>query len=110
MRKKPNSQKMQSNTSAAMATPPSSAASPRRPIAAVATRPSSGVVRLASIAGPAIENTRALVIGLSREDAGKVIRHNTIAAGGIGDETSGWNSLNLVYKYHRCGELVRGYR
>src|SRR5262249_32699896 len=53
---------MPSNTIAASATPPMRAASPSRPTAAVATSPSSGVVRLASIAGPAIENTRAWVI------------------------------------------------
>src|SRR5262245_28079888 len=53
---------MLSNTIAASATPPMRWASPSRPMAAVATSPNSGVVRLASIAGPAIENTRALVI------------------------------------------------
>src|SRR5262249_2730556 len=52
---------MPSNTIAASATPPRRCASPSCPIAAVATRPSSGVVRFASIAGPAIANTRALV-------------------------------------------------
>src|SRR5215510_1805543 len=57
---------MLSNTIAASATPPMRWASPSRPIAAVATSPSSGVVRLASIAGPAIENTRAWVM---RKDA-----------------------------------------
>src|SRR5262249_53809878 len=50
---------MPSNTIAASATPPRRCASPSRPIAAVATRPSSGVVRFASIAGPAIATTRA---------------------------------------------------
>src|SRR5438874_1768736 len=53
---------MPSNTMAASATPPMRCASPSRPTAAVATSPSKGVVRLASIAGPAIENTRAWVI------------------------------------------------
>src|SRR5215470_5026176 len=53
---------MLSNTIAASATPPIRCASPSRPMAAVATSPSSGVVRLASIAGPAIENTRAWVM------------------------------------------------
>src|SRR5882724_4287960 len=53
---------MPSNTMAASATPPMRCASPSRPTAAVATSPSKGVVRLASIAGPAIENTRACVI------------------------------------------------
>src|SRR5436309_4070710 len=52
---------MLSNTIAASATPPMRWASPSRPMAAVATSPSSGVVRLASIAGPAIENTQAWV-------------------------------------------------
>src|SRR5262249_44244035 len=46
-----------------MATPPSSDATPSRPMAAVPTMPSSGVVRLASIAGPAMAKTRALVTG-----------------------------------------------
>src|SRR5215510_948847 len=53
---------MPSNSIAASATPPMRWASPSRPMAAVATSPRSGVVRLASIAGPAIENTRAWVI------------------------------------------------
>src|SRR5262245_9791682 len=52
---------MPSNTIAASATPPRRCASPSRPIAAVATRPNSGVVRFASIAGPAIAKTRAWV-------------------------------------------------
>ncbi len=63
MRKKANSQNRPSNTSADMAMPPSRCASPSRPIAAVPTMPSSGVVRLASIAGPAMAKTRALVTG-----------------------------------------------
>src|SRR5262245_33018964 len=53
---------MPSNTIAASATPPIRWASPSRPTAAVATSPSKGVARLASIAGPAIENTRAWVM------------------------------------------------
>src|SRR5215468_6742238 len=53
---------MLANKIAASATPPMRWASPSRPTAAVATSPSKGVVRLASIAGPAIENTRAWVI------------------------------------------------
>src|SRR5215470_5912339 len=53
---------MPSNTIAASATPPMRWASPSRPTAAVATSPNRGVVRLASMAGPAIENTRAWVI------------------------------------------------
>src|SRR5262245_41202821 len=53
---------MPSNTMAASATPPMRWASPSRPTAAAATSPSNGVVRLASMAGPAIENTRACVI------------------------------------------------
>ena len=61
MRKKANSQNRPSNTSADMAMPPSRCASPSRPIAAVPTMPSSGVVRFASIAGPAMAKTRALV-------------------------------------------------
>src|SRR5262249_33301881 len=62
LRRKPNSPKIQSTTSADMATPPSRCASPSRPITAVETIPSSGVVRLASIAGPAIWKTRAWVM------------------------------------------------
>ena len=41
----------------AIATPPSCAASSRRPIAVVETMPISGVVKLATIAGPAMANT-----------------------------------------------------
>ena len=59
MRRNANSQNRQSNITDAMATPPSSVASPSRPIAIVATMPSSGVVRLATIAGPAMANTCA---------------------------------------------------
>src|SRR5215470_18005671 len=55
---------MQSNTNADMATPPSRCASPSRPTAVVPTMPSSGVVRFASIAGPAMAKTRALVTTL----------------------------------------------
>src|SRR3954465_9864715 len=58
---------MPSNTIAASAPPPIRWASPSRPTAAVATNPSKGVVRLASIAGPAIENTRAWVIRMEEE-------------------------------------------
>ena len=61
MRRKPNSQKMQSNKTEAIATPPSSVASPSRPIAVVETMPISGVVRFAIIAGPAMANTCLLV-------------------------------------------------
>jgi hypothetical protein len=61
MRRKANSQNMQSNSTDAIATPPSEAASPSRPIAMVETRPISGVVKLAIIAGPAIANTCAVV-------------------------------------------------
>ena len=61
MRRKPNSQNRQSNSTEAIATPPSSVASPSRPIAVVETMPSSGVVRLATIAGPAMANTCAVV-------------------------------------------------
>ena len=61
MRRKPNSQNMQSNSTEAIATPPSSVASPSRPIAVVETMPISGVVRFATIAGPAMANTCAVV-------------------------------------------------
>ena len=61
MRRKPNSQNMQSNSTEAIATPPSIAASPSRPIAVVETMPISGVVRFATIAGPAMANTCAVV-------------------------------------------------
>jgi len=44
----------------AMATPPSSVASPSRPIAIVETMPISGVVRFAIIAGPAMAKTCAV--------------------------------------------------
>ena len=57
MRRKANSQNMQSNSTDAIATPPSSVASPSRPIAVVETMPISGVVRFAIIAGPAMANT-----------------------------------------------------
>ena len=59
MRRKPNSQNRQSKITEVIATPPSSVASPSRPIAVVETMPISGVVRLATIAGPAMANTRA---------------------------------------------------
>ena len=52
---------MQSNSTEAIATPPSSVASPSRPIAVVETMPISGVVRFATIAGPAMANTCAVV-------------------------------------------------
>ena len=61
MRRNANSQKMQSNSTEAIATPPSSVASPSRPIAVVETMPISGVVRFATIAGPAMANTCAVV-------------------------------------------------
>src|SRR5262245_9260964 len=61
MRRKPNSQNIQSNSTDAIATPPSSVASPSRPIAVVETMPISGVVRFATIAGPAMTNTCAVV-------------------------------------------------
>ncbi len=61
MRTKANSQNTQSKITEAIATPPSSAGSPSRPIAVVDTMPISGVVRFAIIAGPAIANTRAVV-------------------------------------------------
>src|ERR1700716_4489500 len=59
MRRKPNSQNRQSKITDAIATPPSSVASPSRPIAVVETMPISGVVRFATIAGPAMANTWA---------------------------------------------------
>ncbi len=61
MRRKPNSQNRQSNTTDAIATPPSSVGSPSRPIAMVETMPISGVVRFATIAGPAMAKTCAVV-------------------------------------------------
>jgi len=61
MRRKPNSQNRQSKITDAMATPPSSVASPSRPIAIVETMPISGVVRFAIIAGPAMAKTCAVV-------------------------------------------------
>ena len=61
MRRNANSQNMQSNSTEAIATPPSSVASPSRPIAVVETMPISGVVRFATIAGPAMANTCAVV-------------------------------------------------
>src|SRR6267142_225887 len=60
MRRKPNSQNRQSKITDATATPPSSVASPSLPIAIVETMPISGVVRLATIAGPAMANTCAV--------------------------------------------------
>jgi hypothetical protein len=61
VRRKENSQNRQSKTTDVIATPPSSVASPSRPIAIVETTPINGVVRFATIAGPAIAKTRALV-------------------------------------------------
>src|SRR5712692_3337551 len=61
MRRNPNSQNRQSKITDAMATPPSSAASPSRPIAVVETMPIKGVVRFATIAGPAMAKTCAVV-------------------------------------------------
>src|ERR1700722_9057823 len=62
VRKKQDSQNRQSKTTDVIATPPSSVASPSRPMAIVETTPISGVVRFATIAGPAMAKTRALVI------------------------------------------------
>lgn len=61
MRRKANSQNRQSKMTDAIATPPSSVASPSRPIAMVETMPISGVVRFATIAGPAMAKTCAVV-------------------------------------------------
>ena len=61
MRTKANSQNRQSKITDAIATPPSMAGSPSRPMAAVETIPISGVVRFAIIAGPAMAKTRAVV-------------------------------------------------
>src|SRR5258707_4100036 len=61
MRRKPNNQNRQSKITDAMATPPSSVASPSRPIAIVEMIPISGVVRFATIAGPAMAKTCAVV-------------------------------------------------
>src|SRR5215469_13660153 len=61
MRRKANSQNMQSKITEAIATPPSSAGSPSRPIAVVETMPIKGVVRLAIIAGPAMAKTCVVV-------------------------------------------------
>src|ERR1700674_544671 len=60
MRRKPNSQNRQSKITDAIATPQSSVASPSLPIAIVETMPISGVVRFATIAGPAMANTCAV--------------------------------------------------
>src|SRR4051794_10162720 len=59
MRRKPNSQNRQSKITEAIATPPSSAGSPSRPMAIVETMPINGVVRFATIAGPAMAKTCA---------------------------------------------------
>ena len=61
MRRNANSQNRQSNTTDDIATAPSRCASPSRPITAVPTTPSSGVVTLASVIGTAIASTRAWV-------------------------------------------------
>src|SRR5258707_5246919 len=61
MRRKANSQNMQSNRTDAIATPPSRVASPSRPIGVVETMPISGVVRFAIIAGPAMAKTCLVV-------------------------------------------------
>src|SRR5579864_8880954 len=61
MRRKANSQNRQSKITEAIATPPSSVASPSRPIAVVETMPISGVVRFAIIAGPAMAKTCRVV-------------------------------------------------
>ena len=57
IRRNANSQNMQSNSTEAIATPPSKVASPSRPIAVVETMPIRGVVRFAIIAGPAMAKT-----------------------------------------------------
>jgi hypothetical protein len=61
MRRKENSQNRQSKITDVIATPPSRAASPSRPIAMVETIPIRGVVRLATIAGPAMAKTCPVV-------------------------------------------------
>jgi hypothetical protein len=61
MRRNENSQNTQSKITDATATPPSSVASPNRPIAIVETMPIRGVVRLATIAGPAMAKTCPVV-------------------------------------------------
>ena len=65
MRRKPNSQNRQSKITDGHRHAAEQRASPSRPIAAVATTPSSGVVRLASIAGPAMANTSRVCVGLA---------------------------------------------
>ena len=71
MRRKANNQNRQSKITEAIATPPSSVASPSRPIAVVETIPISGVVRLATIAGPAIAKTWAeLTLGKAVNEIG----------------------------------------
>src|SRR5215475_3034611 len=69
MRRKANSQNRQSKITDAIATPPSSVASPSRPIAVVETMPISGVVRFAIIAGPAMAKT-CLVVTCGAEFTG----------------------------------------
>src|SRR5262249_21479464 len=66
MRRNANSQNMQSKITEAIATPPSSAGSPSRPIAVVETTPINGVARFAIIAGPAIAKACAVVTLVER--------------------------------------------
>ena len=56
----------------AIATPPSIAGSPRRPIAVVETMPINGVVRFGIIAGPAMANT-CRVVTTGREGASNAV-------------------------------------
>src|SRR5262245_29526931 len=69
MRRNANNQNRQSKMTEAIATPPSNVASPSRPIAVVETMPISGVVRFATIAGPAMAKT-CLVVTLETEFTG----------------------------------------
>src|SRR5258708_13991230 len=61
VRRTANSKRRQSKITDAMARPPSSVGSPSRPIAIVEMIPISGVVRFATIAGPAMAKTCAVV-------------------------------------------------
>ena len=61
MRRNPNSQNRQSNTTDDRATAPRMCAWPSRPTIAVATTPMSGVVPFDKVIGTAIASTRALV-------------------------------------------------
>src|ERR1700760_80277 len=72
MRTKANSQNRQSKMTDAIATPPSMAGSPSRPIAVVETMPINGVVRFAIIAGPAMANTCRVVTLVG--DAGNAVK------------------------------------